>query len=64
MKVEMTGHDILARIRMASEQADLRAQRRLHGKLDMSGPAIARRIKAASEMLILCRQLAASRSPD
>ena len=61
IKINMTGPDILARVRIASDLADLRPQRRLHGKLDMSGPAIARRIKAASEMLILCRQLAAPR---
>lgn len=53
--------DIEARIRAASEKSDLRAQHRLATKVDLSADGIARRIKAASEMLTLCRQLGSAR---
>jgi hypothetical protein len=57
MKVNLTGSETWARIQAASELTDLRPAHRLTAKLDMSGPGIARRIKAASQMLKLCRWL-------
>ena len=57
--VSLSGAVTLARVKAASALSDLRPGRRLHAKIDMSGAGIARRIRAASQMLTLCRQLAA-----
>jgi hypothetical protein len=59
----MSPEAITARLRRASELADLAPARRLDAKLDMSPAGITRRLREASELLDLCRALAASR-PD
>lgn len=60
-KLAMTADAITARIRLAARASDLRVGRRLLTKVDMSSAGIARRIAAASQMLTLCRRLAAWR---
>ena len=55
----MSAAAIDARLREASRLAgSLRPQDRLATKIDLSGPAIARRLKEASDLLELCRALA------
>ena len=61
--VAMSPEAITARLRRASDLADLSPARRLDAKLDMSAAGITRRLREASELLDLCRTLAASR-PD
>ncbi len=64
MRVTMGPDAILARLAKASELADLRPERRLHTKLDMSPSGIHRRLQIASELNELCRALAAARPMD
>ena len=59
--VVMSPEAITARLRRASELADLTPARRLDAKLDMSPAGITRRLREASDLLDLCRSLAASR---
>jgi hypothetical protein len=59
--VVMSPEAITARLRRASDLADLAPTRRLDAKLDMSPAGITRRLREASELLELCRALAASR---
>ncbi|MCG5051751.1 MAG: hypothetical protein KA712_02220 [Myxococcales bacterium] len=49
------------RIVAASALSDLRPERRLDAKLDMSPEGIAKRIQEASDLRTLCHQLAASK---
>jgi hypothetical protein len=49
---------ITARLRKASDMADLSPERRLDAKLDMRPAAITRRLRTASELRDLCRALA------
>jgi hypothetical protein len=51
---------ISARLRRASELADLDPALRLEAKLDLSPAGITRRLREASDLLDLCRMLAAS----
>ena len=59
--VPMSPVAITARLRRASDLADLAPSRRLDAKLDMSPSGITRRLREASELLDLCRALANSR---
>ncbi len=61
MKVDLSAPAIEARVAQASALADLRPQRRLHAKLDMTAAGIVSRIQAASEMLDLCLALGRAR---
>jgi len=56
----MSPEAIAARLREASRLADLRPERRLYAKLDMSPEGIRRRLELASELSELCRTLAAA----
>lgn len=58
MPVDMSPEAIHARLLEASRLADLRPERRLYAKLDMSSEGIARRLELASELSELCRTLA------
>lgn len=57
MSVVMTPEAIRARLLQASELADLRPQRRLFAKLDMSSAGIRRRLVLAVELGELCATL-------
>ena len=58
MSVGLTAHDVEARLREASRLAgSLRPEHRLATKVDLSGRAVARRLKEASDLLTLCRAL-------
>jgi hypothetical protein len=47
-----------ARLREARRRAgSLRPEKRLETKLDLRGPAVAARLRQASDLLELCRQL-------
>jgi len=60
----MTGQAIDARLRETSRLAgSLRPEDRLTTKIDLSGGAVARRLKDASDLLRLCRTLARGRVP-
>jgi hypothetical protein len=61
MKVDLAPEVVLARLRCASDLADLRAERRLGAKLDMSPAGIERRLREVSELLVPCRALGAAR---
>ena len=54
---------VKARLREASRLAGTwRPEERLETKLDMRGPAVAARLKQASDLLDLCRALSRGRS--
>jgi hypothetical protein len=58
MSVNMSAEGIDARLREASRLAgSLRPEARLETKIDTSGPAVAARLKEASDLLDLCRAL-------
>jgi hypothetical protein len=58
MSVDMSAEGIDARLREAGRLAgSLRPEARLDTKIDMSGPAVAARLKQASDLLDLCRAL-------
>ncbi len=58
MSVPMHPEAVRARLREASRLADLRPERRLDAKLDMSPAGVSRRLEIAAELLALCRDLA------
>lgn len=58
MSVDMSPEAITARLRRASELADLRPEHRLDAKLDMSPAGITRRLRQASELRDACLKLA------
>ena len=58
MSADMSANGIDARLREASRLASsLRPEARLETKIDTSGPAVAARLKQASDLLDLCRKL-------
>ena len=61
MSIDMSSAAIAARLREASRRADLRTEKRLHGKVDMSPGAIARRLREVEQLRRLCLKLAALR---
>jgi len=61
MSVDLAPEAVLARLRCASDLSDLRADRRLDAKLDMSPEGIERRLMEVSELLALCTALGAAR---
>jgi hypothetical protein len=55
MSVDMSAEAVDARLREASRIAgSLRPEARLETKIDTSGPAVAARLKQASDLLDLC----------
>lgn len=56
--VPMDGESIYARLKQVSDMADLRPERRLYAKLDMSEAGITRRLELASQLSDLCLALA------
>jgi hypothetical protein len=50
---------VAARLREAGRLTDLRADRRLQTKVDMSPRAVSRRLRSVQDALTLCRKLAA-----
>ncbi len=59
MSIDLSAAEIDARLRETSRMAgSLRPERRLDAKVDMSGTAVAARLKTASDLLHLCRMLA------
>lgn len=64
--VSMSPDAVRARLERVSELADLRPERRLHAKLDMSPAGVLRRVQIASQLRDLCEALAAAGrgSPD
>ncbi|HVI03392.1 MAG TPA: hypothetical protein VM869_32075 [Enhygromyxa sp.] len=57
-RVSLDPKDVYARLKLASDLADLRPERRLDAKLDMSPMGVRRRLQLASELSDLCRALA------
>jgi len=58
MSADMSAKGIDARLREASRLAgSLRPEARLETKIDTSGPAVAARLKEASDLLDLCHAL-------
>jgi len=55
---DMSPASISERIRVASELSDLRADLRLHSKIDYSPEGVSRRIREVSELRRLCLSLA------
>ena len=53
-----TPEQVHARLKLASDLADLRPERRLDAKLDMSPAGVLRRLQIASELTELCQALA------
>jgi hypothetical protein len=49
---------VTARLKVASDLADLRPEHRLDAKIDLRPEAITRRLRLASELRDLCRALA------
>jgi hypothetical protein len=65
VSVSLDPKDIYARLKLASDLADLRPERRLHAKLDMSPAGVWRRLEIASQLSDLCRALGeAGRAAD
>ncbi len=60
-----TPEQVHARLKLASDLADLRPERRLDAKLDMSPAGVRRRLQLASELNELCHALgqASGRAP-
>ncbi len=58
--VDMSAAAIGSRVRQLSALSDLSLQTRLDARIDMSPQAIMRRLREVSELLTLCRKLAAS----
>ena len=56
-RVSLDAEDVYARLKLASDLADLRPERRLDAKLDMSPAGVRRRLQLASELSDLCRAL-------
>ena len=63
MSVDMSPAAVTRRIVDASTQSDLAPARRLDAKLDMSPAGVSRRLREVSELLELCRRVAARPSP-
>lgn len=60
----MSAQAIDARLREASRLAgSLRPEARLDTKIDLRGPAVAKRLQEASDLLDLCRALARGSRP-
>jgi hypothetical protein len=57
-RVSLDPKDIHARLKLASDLADLRPERRLDVKLDMTPAGVRRRLQLASDLSDLCRALA------
>jgi hypothetical protein len=55
---------IAARLRIVAALTDLRTERRLDAKLDMSGPAIMRRLREVEQLRRLCLALGRMRPVD
>lgn len=60
MSVDLDANAITARLRAASDAADLRPEHRLDAKVDLRPPAITARLRIASELRDLCGALAAA----
>jgi hypothetical protein len=58
--VDMTAAGVTARLQRVSDIADLRAERRLYGKIDMTAAGVTARLREASELRDLCFELAKS----
>jgi hypothetical protein len=54
----MAPEAVFARLKLASDLADLRPEHRLDAKLDMSPRGVMRRLQIASELRDLCNALA------
>lgn len=57
MSVSMSPAAITARLRKASELADLRTERRLHAKIDMSPKGITARLRKVEPLRRACIKL-------
>jgi len=57
----MTARAITERLRMASALSDLRPDKRLDAKLDMTREGITRRLRQVAELLSLSRKLRGGR---
>jgi hypothetical protein len=58
MSIDMSPGAVERRLREASRLAGpLKRETRLATKIDLSGPAVAARLKEASDLLALCRTL-------
>jgi hypothetical protein len=55
--------EVTGRLRELSRLADLRADRRLDAKLDMSPAAVTRRLRRQSALRALCLRLGAGKRP-
>ena len=56
--VDMTAAGITARLQRVSDIADLRAERRLYGKIDMTAVGVTARLREVSQLRDLCFELA------
>jgi hypothetical protein len=57
-RVSLEPEAIYARLKLASDLADLRPERRLDAKLDLSPAGVRQRLQLASDLTDLCRALA------
>ena len=55
--VDLSPDAVTARLRMASDLADLRPGHRLDAKIDLRPAAVTARLRIASELQELCREL-------
>ncbi len=63
-RVSLEPEAVRARLERASELADLRPERRLDAKLDMSSAGVWRRLQIASQLRDLCAALARAGQGD
>ena len=64
MSVSMTPSSITARLKKVAELTDLRSELRLDQKLDLSPPAITRRLRQVAALQLACARLARLRATD
>ena len=57
-RISLDPEAVYARLKLASDLADLRPERRLDAKLDMSPAGVRRRLQLASDLTDLCLALA------
>lgn len=64
MTVSMSPEALTERLRIASDLADLRTERRLHGKIDMSAAGILARLREVEQLRRTCLGLARLRRQE
>lgn len=62
MSATMDPEAVLDRLRNQAQRTDLRAERRMHVKLDYSPAAVERRLRDQSMLAAACRRFAGART--